>query len=190
MKRGQASVFLVGLLLGLLAGPLAAQGPRPGRFSGAASLSLGALILGCDGGCDDGTSFAAAVGVRGNYAVSRQVELGVELGGWRSQAVDLQEFQVLATVTAFPGARRWFLTGGLGYGWLFAPRYAEVNQTGSGVAVLAGAGIDFPVGRTLTLGPIATVNYSGASDLSALGFSLASNVTAWVATVGVRLIFR
>ena len=101
------------------------------------------------------TSPAGAIRVGGT--ASRNVRVGAELFGWSADNGPTTEstLGLLANVQLYPSPRSGFyVKGGVGYGWSAVDFHDGSKATETGFLFNVGAGIEFPLNRSISIGPV------------------------------------
>jgi hypothetical protein len=135
----------------LLPSTATAQQTRQGFWF---NIGIGYGSLGCDD-CDDRTGGGSGDLSLGG-TLSRHWLLGVGFTGWSREedGTTLRVSTVDARVRFYPSATGgFFLTGGLGYGQIYARVDGFGSDTQNGGALLLGLGYDARIGRNVSLTP-------------------------------------
>jgi len=185
-----ASWLGVAVLAAATAASAAAQAPFRGGLWMDAGVGYGRLRLTCDS-----CSIAAAGGAAFTFSVggtpARNVLLGVQGQAWfqsRGQRVQ----SVMAVVQVYPWSAGFFtrLASGIAFGTVTPATRAQpaaVRSTGIGLEL--GAGYDLPLSRQYALAVQAAWHVAALGDM-AVGGQRLNDVFAYVARVGVALVFR
>lgn len=180
------------LLVVLTAAPLpaGAQVRRSGLWGGA-SVSLGVRNLSC-GACDnEGANLASHLGLRLGITLRPDVLLAFEMNASGQPGSPDMIAQFGAVGYWYPRASRpWYLKGGAGYSLFRGEQRGEVAETGSGAGFLLGGGLDIPIGKSASLGPVVTISYDGVGDTHLAGGIKRIGVSAFTAVLGAALTFH
>ena len=196
MRHG-LTLILSAALIAVLAADASAQ-DRSGGWFGVGG-GWGSANLSCDecGGDSDRQS-SGVIYFNGGYTVNERLLAGAEFNLWTKTfedpefgTADVNFYNLLATVTAYPTAGNFFIKGGAGVGFSGMDLKMEGVSTsldmGKGLAVIVGGGYDIPLGR-LAITPAFNYWHGSTGDMEFLGVPLLTNVShnAITATVGVK----
>ena len=142
---------------------------REGAWFGA-SLGYGVGSVACNA-CDRSESTSATyVAIRGGATISQSFLVGVEIGGWRSGPDEDSDAHAAVIATWFPIAQsQVFLRVGVGFERFYGQRFGDgPTEEGSGIAGVAGVGIDLPFTPRASFSPTLTYHYGrpGATQIS------------------------
>jgi outer membrane autotransporter protein len=133
-------------------------------------LGYGSANVSCDS-CGSGSRTGGVTAfLKLGGTPSRHLRIGGAVNGWSHSSGGATETMANATASLYyyPVATSgFFLTGGLGFSTYGVDTSPSVSGTGWGFT--AGAGYDFPVGRNVSLTPVANFVYGGVGELGIAG---------------------
>jgi hypothetical protein len=171
-RLGHSMVLVLALALGA-AGRAAAQGAqaREGFWIGF-GFGYGSAEVSCDGcGASDRQGGAAMFLAMGG-TVSEKLLLGGELNGWGKWGSAVDNGGLILGNTSFvayyfPGATSgFFVKGGVGLASYVSIDSSGTTTSGNGFGGLVGVGYDIPVGRAVSLTPVASFRFGSIGTIS------------------------
>lgn len=199
-NRFTFAISAAAVLAVLAAADASAQERRGGWFG--VGGGWGSTELTCDD-CGDsgGRENSGVVYFDGGFTLNEHVLAGAEFNLWTKSFEDpdfggtvaANFYNLLGTVTVYPsaGVGGFFMKGGAGVGFfdmdVEALGISATFDMGKGLALIAGAGYDIPVGP-MAITPAVNYWYGSTGDLSFMGETLLKglNHNTITATVGVK----
>ena len=171
------SILSILAFLVLASGGVAQAGQWPHERDGIVlGFGLGAGTGGLDyTGISSDREGGLAGGLRLGYVFTPEVAAGIEGTFWTKEVDgETWTFDVgAATLTCYPGAKGFFVRGGIGVGTLeFETEQGGVTYSASddGFGFLLGAGYEWRLTRKFALGPAVDYSYAKVSDDISLNF--------------------
>ena len=143
---------------------------REGAWFGA-SLGYGIGRVACNPCERSGSTTATYAAIRGGATISESFLIGVEIGGWRGGPDEDRDAHAAVIATWFPVPQsQVFVRVGVGFERFYGQRFGDgPTEEGSGIAGVAGIGIDLPFNRRVSFSPTLTYYYGrpGATRIAA-----------------------
>ena len=180
---GAAAAFAV---VGATSNTLSAQA-HAGAW-GEIGLGGGALVMSCDGCAEEGTYGAPYGGIAGGFTVSQQLLVGGRISGWKRGSSDDAGIRFTGTARWYPSSTKsWFVVGDVGYVAFRGVRAGGATESGGGLTVGLGAGLDIALGASTAVTPVISVSYDAIGSTSLVGAPMRSGLNTLLVSVGLAL---
>lgn len=183
------TAIVFNLSLGISGTGAAQTSPVKSRVWAGAALGYGVLNFSCQQCASSGVSGAPHLLLRAGTALRPSLLLGIEFNVWKRGTSEDQAFQLGPVAYWYP-ARRGpvFVKWGFGLS-RFRRAYSGDNpdEVGSGVAFIAGLGIDFKIGQKTLFVPTLTITDERIGDIDLAGLPSRTHVHSTLAAIGLGI---
>jgi hypothetical protein len=193
----QTPIRVIALATGLaLSAATVGTAQRPQTRQGfwiAFGFGYGSANLSCDAAACSGGSDGGGTGhIRLGGTLNDQLLLGGDVTAWTKEenGITASIGNVSFIAQYYPMVQSGlFVKGGAGFSTIFFEGGGN-NTSGESFGLSAGGGYDIPVGRNISITPIADFLFGGSRDLQADGATQTAGVSATMISIGLGVTFH